>query len=127
MKSKQQTILAYIFYAILLICDWSTIFLSPTHLDAAALYYFGLIVFSFTTALLFKQIDKIAGLFYFPYIVWLIYMTIIHYFLHIYNSNNEWFLNFDGSVYNTTHSDKYLMTNNSEILNSSDEEILPYH
>ncbi|KAG5678541.1 hypothetical protein PVAND_008208 [Polypedilum vanderplanki] len=114
-KNKQKSILAYIFYAILLCFEWSTIFLSPTNLDLASFYYCALIIFAFTTALIFKQVDKIAGIFYFPYIIWLIYMTIVLYILHIYNRNNEWFLNYDGNVYNlnTTLLDKYFMSNNS--------------
>jgi benzodiazapine receptor len=129
-KCKHKAHLAYFLYALVLCADWCTIFLSPTHMDLAAYYYAGIIMLSFNTAIACREIDRLAGLLFSPYILWLTYMAIMHYFLYVNNNNNEWFLNYDGKVNSTTNSMSFLpklfefFSNNTS---TNDEDILPYH
>ncbi|KAL7047100.1 hypothetical protein ACKWTF_002785 [Chironomus riparius] len=92
-KCSKKGVLAFIFYGILLLLDWSTIFLSPTKLDIAAYYYIGLISFALITSMIFKQIDKFGHYFFVPYIFWLTLMGILHYQLYVNNHDGKWFSN----------------------------------
>lgn len=106
-KFSKKGILAFTFYGILLMLDWSTIFLSPTKLDFAASFYIGLIPFALITAMTFKQVDKYGHYFFLPYIFWLTFMGILHYQLYVNNHDGKWYSNHEFVMLtNETQTDK---------------------
>jgi translocator protein len=91
---------AFLLFALLLLLEWDTVFLSPTELDIAFYYYCLIIVISLTTALIFMRFDKFAGYSFIPYILWNIFMATVFYELYLDNNDGKWFYNADVSVTN---------------------------
>lgn len=95
---KKTVILGFLIYSVLLTLDWSTIFLSPTHLDFAAYFYMTTIPIAFLNALIFQKIYKLSNVLFIPYILWMGFMGILHYHLYVNNHDGQWFANNENST-----------------------------
>jgi tryptophan-rich sensory protein len=67
-------------------------------LKFASIFYVAMSQVAILSAFVFHEYDKVAGFMFTPYIVWLIFMALVHYDLYEKNPGGKWFYNEDLSL-----------------------------